>query len=61
MSMETQWQTAKLEDVIRYYEKGFEPKQKGDKIFSVSHYVDPVQGEVVFRIHVDKSPNNQPG
>lgn len=56
--MRTHYQTAKLDDVLRYFAKDFEPIREGEKIVRTNYFVDQQKNTVVFEMLVHE-PSDQ--
>lgn len=49
MDMRIEHQVVSLDEVMRYFAKGFELRD-GRKIFQLDHFIDTAKGQVVFRL-----------
>lgn len=58
--MEIRYQEVKLAEVLKFFADAFR-KPKDGKIASVEPFVDTGKGVVVFKLFVDKEPDNKPG
>ncbi len=60
--MPVKFETAvvELKKIIGVYADGFK-SPTGGKIISTEYWIDPVKGEVVFRLLVEAKEDNRPG
>lgn len=59
--MKIGYQEIDLENVVRYFVKGFEAKKKSrEKLVDYEFFFDPLKGKIVFKLFIDEN-DNKPG
>lgn len=49
MNFKTEWNECRIDDVMRYFAKGFE-LPRGREIYRTEFFIDTNQGKVVFKL-----------
>jgi len=49
VNFQTEWNECRIDDVMRYFAKGFE-LPKGREIYRTEFFIDTNQGKVVFKL-----------